>query len=59
MQWYAGDDHEYELYDLERDPFQLRNRLATPTGAARHRATVEELQARLDALVDCSGAACG
>jgi arylsulfatase A-like enzyme len=59
VQWYAGDEHEYELYDLARDPYQLDNLLATPEGVAQHRATTDELQARLDVLGDCAGAACG
>ena len=58
VQWYAGDEHDYELYDLEADPGQLDNLLATPTGRAEHEALVAELQARLDELVDCSGTAC-
>ena len=34
IEWYAGDEHEYELYDMAEDPFQLTNLLADPAAAA-------------------------
>ena len=50
------DRPEYELYDLERDPFQLRNRAAyLPTTAPSP--LQAGLRARLDSLRTCSGIA--
>jgi arylsulfatase A-like enzyme len=48
------DRPEYELYDLRRDPFQLRNRARIPTEADPFQLG---LAARLDSLRDCSGIA--
>lgn len=45
---------ERELYDLERDPFELRSRHDDPSYAARRR----ELARKLDALRDCAGPTC-
>lgn len=58
VQWYRGDVHEYELYDLMMDPFQLDNLLGTPEGAVQHADAVAVLQARLEALMVCSGPSC-
>jgi arylsulfatase A-like enzyme len=58
IQWYGGDVHDYELYDLDADPYELTNLIATPEGQAQHAALVAQMQARLDALADCSGLSC-
>lgn len=58
VEWYAGDVHEYELYDLDADPFQLTNLLADPAEAARRQVLVDELQARIDHLATCQAATC-
>jgi N-acetylglucosamine-6-sulfatase len=58
VRWYGGVEHEFELYDLVADPWELTNLLATPEGAAEHVALVAELEARLDELVDCAGFSC-
>ena len=58
VQWYAGDVHEYELYDLAADPYQLENLLATPEGAAAHGDTTSALQERLEELEACAGETC-
>lgn len=50
--------HEYELYDLDVDPFQLDNLLADPQGLVRHRRERRALERRLDELAACSGADC-
>ena len=47
------DRPELELYDLRRDPFQLRNRAS----AASPSATQRTLARRLQALRSCSGVA--
>ncbi|MEU8379583.1 sulfatase [Streptosporangium sp. NPDC048865] len=47
------DTGEYQLYDLTRDPYQLRNLAAeTPLDV------IAEFNRQLDALVSCSGATC-
>ena len=58
IQWYGGTYHDYELYDLDADPLELTNLLATPAGRTEHADLVAQMQARLDALVNCSGLAC-
>jgi arylsulfatase A-like enzyme len=45
---------ERELYDLERDPFQLKSHHRDP----RYGATKRALQAELDRLATCRGRAC-
>jgi N-acetylglucosamine-6-sulfatase len=59
---YTHIPHE-ELYDLQRDPYELDNLLAhdqasydAMTPQARH--TVDGLRRALDRLVDCSGVTC-
>jgi arylsulfatase A-like enzyme len=47
-------DGQRELYDLERDPFQLENR----AGDRRYRAHERRLEARLRQLRDCAGQEC-
>jgi arylsulfatase A-like enzyme len=44
-----------ELFDLHRDPYELRNVLASPATARRYGAVRRDLNARLDRLVDCQG----
>lgn len=58
VEWYWGTPHEYELYDLAVDPYQLDNLVATPQGAAAHAQLTALLQARLDTLKSCAGATC-
>jgi N-acetylglucosamine-6-sulfatase len=58
VEWYAGDEHDYELYDMRTDPYQLSNLLATPAGALERASTTAALQARLDALAVCRGVSC-
>lgn len=62
IEWYDGEElggiHEYELYDLHADPYQLGNLLATPLGRAQHHDLVEQLAARLDQLAACADATC-
>ena len=45
---------EYELYDLELDPFQLRS----VDGQERYRKVQRDLRARLRELVSCAGVDC-
>lgn len=58
VEWYAGDEHEHELYDLATDPSELTNLLADPASAAAQAATVATLDARLDQLAACDGPTC-
>jgi arylsulfatase A-like enzyme len=58
VEWYGGAEHEYELYDLETDPWQMSNLLAPPGGAQQHAALTAQLQARLTALASCRGSSC-
>jgi arylsulfatase A-like enzyme len=51
MRWSNGDT---ELYDLNTDPYQMRNVARDPAYAP----VVAELVPRLDALATCSGASC-
>jgi arylsulfatase A-like enzyme len=54
----TGPRREEELYDLEVDPYQLDNALATPAGRAAHADRVAGLRARLEALSGCAGESC-
>ena len=53
IEWYLEQPHEYELYDLSKDPHQLDNVLSTVSGRIIYRPLVTKLQARLDALKTC------
>ena len=44
-----------ELFDLQRDPFELQSVLARPAARARYRATIADLDRRLNELKDCQG----
>jgi arylsulfatase A-like enzyme len=59
VQWYGGQEHEYELYDVHEDPYELNNLLAEEGGRERYSDVVTRLQERLDALAKCSGRSCG
>lgn len=58
VDWYSVAPHEYELYDLDADPYQLTNLLASPAGMAANRATVDTLASRLATLMACTGPTC-
>jgi arylsulfatase A-like enzyme len=58
VEWYRGVGHEYELYDVVNDPFQLVNLVATPEGSAQYAAVAAQLQARLEQLSTCVGSSC-
>jgi len=58
VEWYGGSVHEYELYDMTNDPYQLTNLVSTPAGVAEHAALTATLQTRLAELNACAGAAC-
>ena len=53
-----GLDPGVELYDMEADPYQLTNLLATPTGAAENAALVADLRERMNRLAACAGVTC-
>jgi hypothetical protein len=48
------DRPEYELYDLDKDPYELRNQAVNPA-VATPSATQASLAARLNAMRNCSG----
>ena len=58
VEWYRGPDHEYELYDLAADPYQLQNLVPDQAGLDAHAALVATLQARLDQASTCTGPSC-
>jgi arylsulfatase A-like enzyme len=58
VEWYAGRDHDYELYDMRADPYQMENLLATSEGRSDRARVVDELHARLEELVVCRGVSC-
>jgi N-acetylglucosamine-6-sulfatase len=51
------DRPEYELYDLKKDPYQLRNRAANPARGETPSPLQDELARRLAILRACSGVA--
>ncbi|MEW6777512.1 MAG: sulfatase [Bdellovibrionota bacterium] len=55
---YAPNIHEYELYDLRSDPYQLNNLLSTFLGRWRYRYLTAQFDDRLDELESCTGANC-
>jgi N-acetylglucosamine-6-sulfatase len=58
VEWYAGTEHDYELYDITADFQQLVNLVATPGGAQQYAPITNTLQTRLNQLAACSGAPC-
>lgn len=61
VEWYDRELfglHEYELYDLQQDPWQLDNLLATPAGRAANAAVTADLHARTGVLTSCKGSGC-
>ena len=51
------DRPEFELYDLKKDPFQLRNIAANPLKGQTPSATQAGLATRLNSLKQCAGVA--
>ncbi|SEG63984.1 Sulfatase [Nonomuraea solani] len=62
IRWYdlerSMTKREYELYDLVKDPYQLHNLLATPTGRRQHADLAAQLGKRMAELSSCQGATC-
>lgn len=60
VEWYeeSGIAHDYELYDLAADPYQLANLVSTPAGLLQHYDVVASMQSRLQQLAECSGVSC-
>ncbi len=62
VEWYDEENaerlHEYELYDLVADPWQLDNILATSEGRDATEDLVAALDARLAELTACVGESC-
>jgi N-acetylglucosamine-6-sulfatase len=58
VEWYAGEQHDYELYEMHADPYQLSNLLASPEGQAEHATTTADLHDRIERLATCRGVSC-
>jgi arylsulfatase A-like enzyme len=62
VEWYQqgelGGTHEYELYDLWTDRYELTNLIKTPQGFQQHLPVVAALLQRLRTLQQCAGATC-
>jgi N-acetylglucosamine-6-sulfatase len=50
--------HQYELYDLAKDPYELLNLLSLPGAGAKYASLIQTLQARMDMLTTCKGSTC-
>lgn len=62
IKWYDADGlngyHEYELYDLKKDPYELVNVLARPLTALAYQSVRQQLEQRLATLLTCAGENC-
>ena len=60
VEWYEDPraGHQYELYDLQKDPYQLHNLLSTAAGRQQQAQQVEAMTARMETLTTCQGAGC-
>ncbi len=61
VEWFGdewGGWQATELYDLDSDPYQLDNLLATPEGRADNAQLVTTMHLRLEELSECAGAEC-
>ncbi len=58
VEWYGGTVHEYELYDLVNDPYELQNLLGPPTNGAGYLVVKSLMQQRLVQLSTCAAATC-
>ncbi len=62
VEWYEenelGGKHEYELYDLAADPYELNNLVKTTAGVQQNASTFSALLQRLHALEVCAGTTC-
>jgi len=62
VEFYGSPDfpnvHEYELYDLQNDRYELRNLIATPAGKITWANRVLQMKARMDVLEACAGVNC-
>jgi N-acetylglucosamine-6-sulfatase len=62
IEWYWDDEkngnHEYELYDLKKDPYQLYNLLSTGNGRTKNALLVDNLKQRMKYIEKCTGKSC-
>jgi hypothetical protein len=54
MRWGFHNKHEYELYDMTNDPYQLNNQASNSDYAD----IVAACENALDGLIGCSGSSC-
>ncbi len=50
--------HQYELYDLNSDPWEMNNLISGPLGQIKYRTTTSQLMNRMDQLEACAGEDC-
>lgn len=61
IEWYDEAEigfHEYELYNLKKDPYELNNLLRNAITSIPYRNLAAQLQSRLDQLTACAGLNC-
>jgi N-acetylglucosamine-6-sulfatase len=60
VEFYSDESsvHEYELYDVRRDPYQLVNLIATPSERLKYQELTARLQSRMEQLASCAGQSC-
>ncbi len=58
VEWYRGPEHEYELYDLRKDPYELENLASDEAGLQAHAALIDGFRSRLESLSTCAGPSC-
>lgn len=58
VEWYRGAKHEYELYDLRADPYELDNLVPDTAALQAYAGVIDPLKARTETLSTCKGRSC-